>query len=461
MATSQTIPRRYCFGPYELDMERRELRKFGTRVRLQPQPLEALLCLLNRPGEVVAREELSAKLWPSDVHVDFEHSVNRIMNKLRLALCDAADSSKYIETLPGRGYRFLVVPADCSEPACGGANESTLRPTRGALPLNCPYYVERAVDGEVHRAIASRDSIVLLKGARQTGKTSLLSRLVDNARRSGAQTVVTDFQRFGGSEFASIESLLSAIAADVADQAGFEIDFEQDWLPRRGASANFDRWFKTRVLTDSRRHVVWALDEADRLFAYRYASEFFGLLRCWHNERALRSGTPCERLTLVIAYATEVQLFIADLNQSPFNVGTRLFLGDFAEDEVRELNRRYDYPIAGGELAAFYKLLGGHPYLTQDGLHDIATHRRTYKELARVAASEEGPFGEHLRRLLLAVRNEPGLFAAVSGLLQGKREMPADSFYRLRTAGVIRGDCATNAELRCGVYRDYLSRYLL
>jgi cholera toxin transcriptional activator len=96
------------FGVFEVDLAAGELRKNGTRIRLQEQPFQVLSTLLERPGEVVTREELRTKLWRADTFVDFDHSLNTAVNKLREALGDSASSPRYIETLARRGYRFLA-----------------------------------------------------------------------------------------------------------------------------------------------------------------------------------------------------------------------------------------------------------------------------------------------------------------------------------------------------------------
>lgn len=96
------------FGVFELDAHSGELRKSGIRIKLQQQPLQILSALLERPGEVVTREELRERLWPGDVYVDFDHGLNKAMGKLRDALGDLADSPHFIETLPKIGYRFLA-----------------------------------------------------------------------------------------------------------------------------------------------------------------------------------------------------------------------------------------------------------------------------------------------------------------------------------------------------------------
>jgi cholera toxin transcriptional activator len=99
----------FRFGIYELDGSTGELRKDGkSRPRLQGQPLEVLLHLLDHSGEVVTREELRQRLWPADTFVDYDHSLNTAVNKLREALSDSADNPRFIQTIPRRGYRFIA-----------------------------------------------------------------------------------------------------------------------------------------------------------------------------------------------------------------------------------------------------------------------------------------------------------------------------------------------------------------
>jgi cholera toxin transcriptional activator len=99
----------FRFGLFELDGGTGELRKDGTlRPRLQGQPLEVLLHLLARPGDVVSREELRMQLWPADTFVDYDHSLNTAVNKLRDALNDSAENPRFIQTIPRRGYRFIA-----------------------------------------------------------------------------------------------------------------------------------------------------------------------------------------------------------------------------------------------------------------------------------------------------------------------------------------------------------------
>ena len=122
----------YRFADFEADVRARQLRKHGAKLRLQGQPFEMLLMLLESPGEVITREQMQQKLWPVDTFVDFEHSLNTSIKKLRQALNDSATEPRYIETLPRVGYRFIA-PVTVAEESVGDFP---------ALPLSAPSPVD-------------------------------------------------------------------------------------------------------------------------------------------------------------------------------------------------------------------------------------------------------------------------------------------------------------------------------
>ena len=108
MGPAVPSPRLIRFGVFELDLRSGELQKQGRKIRLEGQPVQILICLLVNPGELVTREELHRKLWPTDTFVNFEHGLNSAVKRLRLALSDSADNPRFVETLPRRGYRFIA-----------------------------------------------------------------------------------------------------------------------------------------------------------------------------------------------------------------------------------------------------------------------------------------------------------------------------------------------------------------
>jgi len=120
-ATSEPIllssGRYILFGPFRIDQQRQEVTRSGARLKLQGKVYQVLLTLLEKPGEVVTREELRIRLWPADTHVNYDANVNTTVNKLRQALGDSSDKPLYIETIPRKGYCLLVQPEVSDKPA--------------------------------------------------------------------------------------------------------------------------------------------------------------------------------------------------------------------------------------------------------------------------------------------------------------------------------------------------------
>lgn len=123
---------KFVFGPFEFEAVSGDIRKYGTRIRLQGKPVQILTLLLHRPGEVVSREELQTHLWKGTTYVDFEQGLNSAVNKLRQALGDSPDQPRYIETIPGRGYRFV---APLQNPAARTVLEIAPQATPAVKPI--------------------------------------------------------------------------------------------------------------------------------------------------------------------------------------------------------------------------------------------------------------------------------------------------------------------------------------
>jgi DNA-binding winged helix-turn-helix (wHTH) protein len=143
------------FSVYELDLRAGELYKAGHKVRLQDQPFHVLAMLLEHPGEVVAREELQKRLWPVDTFVDFEHSLNTAIKKLRQALSDDTKNPRFIETLPKRGYRFIgTVEQSAGSPVPAPATPSV---KSAAASSRIGRLAKLSADGKPAFALVSAD----------------------------------------------------------------------------------------------------------------------------------------------------------------------------------------------------------------------------------------------------------------------------------------------------------------
>jgi len=444
----------YEFGPYRLDVNECKLWRGSEEIKLRPKLFSLLVIFIQHQGHMLEKEELIRSLWP-DSNVE-DSNLTVTINALRSVLNDGT----YIETVSKRGYRFVpevrvLRESPFTQPHLDA--QDLIEPPGGALPLHSTLYISRPTDEEFCHAIARHDSFVLVKGARQVGKTSLLARGLEAARMLDAKVLLIDFQHFGPAAFESTETLLPAMAELIAYQLELP---DPTWNNCLSPGSNLERFLRREVLAHDETYFVLALDEVDRLFNHHWASEVFSLFRSWHNLRALHPDGPWHRLTIAITYATEAHLFISDLNQSPFNVGTRLMLADFNEEQLAELNGRYGSPLIDNEIHRFHQLVGGHPYLAQRGLYEICKGKSSLSALEQNADRDDGPFGDHLNRLRISLQQDQGLREELRGFVLSGSALSTSAFYRLRSAGVLSGDAAAEPRPRCNLYAHYLKKHL-
>ena len=144
------------FGSIQVDQQRQEVTSNGSRLKLQGKVYQVLLTLLEKPGEVVTREELRQRLWPAESHVNYDANVNTTVNKLRQALGDSSDNPVFIETIPRKGYCFLLQPELSDQPAAPSAvadarvapaNANLVRPARSSDPSTSGIWITLGVIG--------------------------------------------------------------------------------------------------------------------------------------------------------------------------------------------------------------------------------------------------------------------------------------------------------------------------
>jgi hypothetical protein len=199
---------------------------------------------------------------------------------------------------------------------------------------------------------------------------------------------------------------------------------------------------------------VLAIDEADRLLRTNFHDTFFGLLRYWHNNRAMNELW--ERLDIIMAISTEPHLLISDVTQSPFNVGLKIRLQDFNELQVRELSQRHRAPLREDEIGPFMSFFNGHPYLTRKALYTLVSSGIGWPQLMKVAITDQSPFGDHLRRYLWLISQQPELRNALKQIILRGKCPDEVSFYRLLRSGLIKGEDSKACTCRCKLYEVYL-----
>ena len=331
-------------------------------------------------------------------------------------------------------------------------------PSVGSLAST--IYLRRNADRELEDALGRFDSFVLLQGPRQTGKSTLLRYGLDRAQDQGARIVRTDFCRLPEEAFETLASFLRALADDLAHQLGLDDRIADSWREERSPNKNLERYLSRSVLASEGPSIVWGWDDVDRLVDVPYGAQVFSLLRTWHNKRALDSRASWDKIAVVMTHRSEPQQFITDINQSPFNVGTRIRLLDFTRDEVGTLCQRYGHPLPpkGVELESFYALFGGHPALTQWGLQELTIHPCSLDELRDRALSTDGGLRSHWQAFRRVLDEVPQAVMSLREVAKHNRCTDLSNFSRLRTLGLISGQSATTARLRCELYRSFIRR---
>ncbi|MBV9339989.1 MAG: AAA-like domain-containing protein [Acidobacteria bacterium] len=445
--------------------------KTGTRWRLeiedQIRSADAVIPLLSSASahnEMLewevgvaheAAQERAGKPYLIPVRVNYEGPLSQalayILDSLQYSLWHGTSDN---EKLLGEVTSSLITPPKPKRAA-------KFHPAGGGMPLETELYVVRPTDLQFAEAIDRGDSIVLIKGSRQMGKTSLVARGLQQARTKGSKVVFSDLQTLTEADLKTADSFYQALVALISDELELECEPAKIWRPGRTANMNFERFLKNEVLAKLSKPLVWAMDEADRLFDRDYGTEVCSLFRTFFNKRATDPGGKWDQLTLVIVYATEAYLFIKDPNQSPFNVGTRISVADFTLEQVTDLNRRYDQPLrSADEIKRFYSLVGGNPYLVQRGLQELKAGNSGIAHLEGVAARDDGPFGDHLRRILVILSQKTQLEGAVRSVLNGQNLISNEDFVRLRSHGLMAGDSAQDVHPRCQLYATYLKTHL-
>ena len=332
----------------------------------------------------------------------------------------------------------------------------TLREPGGAVRADSEFYIARAEDHLLQRELAKRHgTTTTIRAARQTGKSSLLINSVTHAKAQGSKVVYIDLQPVATSDLVSLDAFLRYFITLLVRKLRLDTaEVDAAWGSSLGAPDKTTYLLEDYILPAVDRPIVLALDEVDRLLQTPFHNNFFGLLRFWHNSRAL--DDLWEQLSIILVISTEPHLLIGDVTQSPFNVGQKLRLQDFDESQVRELNQCYRAPLNDLAFADLRDYLQGHPYLTHKAIYTLVTDQISWPQLRQHLSAEHSPFGDHLRRYLWLLRDQPQLRDALKGIIRFGECPDEDAFYRLLQAGLVQGTTRQACTCRCKLYAEYL-----
>jgi len=329
----------------------------------------------------------------------------------------------------------------------------------GVIKLRDNFYIERQGDEQLRRQIIRPGTTTTIRASRQTGKSSMLVRGINYARQHNTKVVHLDLQRLDGERLATSDLFLRDLAQFIVRKLRLDLaEVDKFWSGSLGPQDKLTYLLEDYVLPEIDDPIILALDEVDRLLHTPFHNDFFALLRSWHNSRAL--DEQWDKLDLVLVISTEPYLLIADANQSPFNVGLKISLEDFNEEQVQDLNQRHGSPVTEKEFPQLMELLSGQPYLTRQALYMLTIGQFTWNELLEKAALDHGPFGDHLRRQQWLLRDDPELRETFKQIIDQGQSQNEMARFRLLQAGLIKGsgDIFT---CRCGLYKKYFADKLI
>jgi len=327
----------------------------------------------------------------------------------------------------------------------------------GTMEIESKFYVERDGDRVALSAIERQGVTITIKAPRQMGKSSLLIRIMQAAQKVGKRVVFLDFQLFDKATLTNTDIFFRQFCTFLTDELEMKDRTDEFWKTPLGNSQRCTRYFERYLLKELGGPIVLAMDEVECIFDTDFRSDFFAMLRNWHNSRATKSIW--KQLDLALITSTEPYQLVENLNQSPFNVGEVIDLPDFTLEQIVDLNKRHGLPYTSEELQRLMTLLFGHPYLTRRALYLVASQRITTVELFAKATDDRGPFGDHLRYHLFRLYGKEDLLHGLRQVIRNNKCPDERIFFRLRGAGLVRRE-GSNEFPRCQLYAEYFREHL-
>ncbi|NES23916.1 MAG: TIR domain-containing protein, partial [Symploca sp. SIO3E6] len=285
--------------------------------------------------------------------------------------CKIERSDNY---LAGQDINLHAPPLPVAEPEL---------PT-GQVRLASAFYVERVpYEAQCYKEILQPGSLIRIKAPRQMGKTSLMARILYQAREQGYRTVPLSLQHADTGIFTNLNQLLQWLCARITRKLRLPDQVDDYWTDTYGSKDNCTAYFEDYLLPAADEPLVLGLDEVDRVFQYpQISDDFFGLLRAWYEEAGYGdlNSDLWNKLRLVVVHSTEVYIPL-NVNQSPFNVGLPIELSEFSTEQVWNLAQQHGLHWQSSQVEQLMRMVGGHPYLVRVALYYLAQQQLSLEKL--------------------------------------------------------------------------------
>lgn len=325
----------------------------------------------------------------------------------------------------------------------------------GQVPLDSSFYVERhPIESQCYKTILQPGALIRIHASRRMGKTSLMARILQKAAEQGYQTIGINFQLADREIVQDLDKFLRWFCANVGLGLQLENQMAEYWDDLFGSQVSCKMYFEQYLLAATDKPVVLALDDIDRLFPYtNLASDFFGLLRSWHEEAKNREIW--RKLRLVVVHSAEIYIPLS-ANRSPFNVGLPIELPPFNSEQVQDLAKRQGLDLSTEDAKQLMAFVNGNPYLVRLALYHIGLGDVTPEQVLQTSTISAGIYSDHLQRELWNLQQEPELLAAFVRVVTSNTPVELDlvEASKLESIGLVnlQGNLAT---VSCELYGVY------
>ncbi|NEP00245.1 MAG: molecular chaperone Tir [Symploca sp. SIO2E9] len=318
-------------------------------------------------------------------------------------------------------------------------------------------YVERPpIESLCYETLLQPGSLIRIKAPSLMGKTLLISKVLAKLTAQKFRKVYLNFHLAEEKDFTNLDKFLKWFCVSISQSLELENKLTDYWDGEFSTSkVNCTIYFEKYLLAENNKPLVLCLDEVERVFDKpEVVSDFLGLLRAWHEQGRVRPIW--KRLRLVVAHSTEVYIPL-NINESPFNVGVLIELPEFTLEQVRDLAQLHDLDWTDAQVKQLMEMVGGHPHLVERAFSHLKVHKNiSLEQLLQTAATEEGIYSSHLRRLWRVIEQQTELLEALKKVVTTDTLVSLQPMvaYKLHSMGLVdlKGN---NVITRCNLYRQY------
>jgi transcriptional regulator with XRE-family HTH domain len=322
------------------------------------------------------------------------------------------------------------------------------------------FYIERVpYEAQCYQEILKPGTLIRIKAPEQMGKTTLLARVLSQARNQGYEALTISFELADSTVFTDLRQFSRWFCASVGQGLGLPNKLADYWDDIFGCNSNTTDYFQTYLLAKIDSPLVLALDNVDLVFEHSaIADDFCRLLRGWYDiaRRGDRNSATWKKLRLVVVHSTEVYSSL-DINHSPLGgIGLVVELSELTPQQVQDLAQRHGLHWSATQVEKLMAMVGGHPYLVQLALDSIKHQNITLEQLLLSSPTEAGIYSDHLRRHLKTLQQYPDLAAAFCAIVTADSavQIASEQAFKLNSMGLVhlQGNEVTP---RCDLYRQY------